>query len=131
MRLDALVGGTAEIIGAEASLTEAAERMVDEDVDCLAVVDQRELVGIVTERDVVAAVAAGADPSGAIVTEWMAEAPDTFAPDVLVTEAAAWLLETGYRHLPVMSGGELLGIVGIRDLVFALVAQDDGSIHLG
>ena len=46
-----------------------------------------------------------------VSAEWMSEAPDTFAPDVTIAEGVAWLLETGYRHLPVMADGELLGVV--------------------
>ena len=57
------------------------------------------------------------------MSDWMTESPDTFPPDMSVDEAVAWLMETGYRHLPVMGDGELLGIVGIRDLMWAL-AQD-------
>ena len=53
----------------------------------------------------------------------MSEAPDTFTPDVTVNEAVEWLLETGYRHLPVVADGELLGVVTIRDLMWALVQE--------
>jgi CBS domain-containing protein len=56
-----------------------------------------------------------------LVSKWMADAPDTFSPDVEVEEAAAWLLEVGYRHMPVMADGELLGIVSIRDILWAMV----------
>ncbi len=123
MQLHSLVGGAAEIIGPEATLAAAAAGMVDESVDCLAVVDRSDLVGIITERDLVFAISDGVDPANEVVRDWMSEAPDTFAPDVMVREAVAWLLETGYRHLPVMAEGELLGIVSIRDLLWAL-AQD-------
>lgn len=123
MRLQALVGGSAEIIGAEASLRDAVAHMAAQEVDCLAVADGRELVGIFTERDLVEAVASGADLNKATVAGHMAAAPDTFAPSVPVTEAAAWLMQTGYRHLPVMDDGELLGIVGVRDLLWALLPE--------
>ena len=125
MRLSTLVGGAAEVIGREATLAEAADRMIEREVDCLAVVDGRNLVGVITERDLVASVAEGADAETASVDDWMSEGPDTFSPDVSVKEAAAWLLQTGYRHLPVMADGELLGIVDIRDLVFALLPADE------
>ncbi len=123
MRLHALVGGTTEIIGPEGTLAAAAESMSDEEVDYVVVIDNRELVGILTERDMVLAVADGADLDKALVQDWMSEAPDTFAPDVTVTEGVAWLLETGYRHLPVMAEGELLGVVTIRDLMWALTQK--------
>ena len=123
MRLSALVSGSAEVIGSEASLVEAAERMVEQSVDALAVVSGRNVVGLFTQHDLTSAVADGADTDEESVADWMTEAPDTFPPDMAVDEAVAWLMETGYRHLPVMGDGELLGIVGIRDLMWAL-AQD-------
>ena len=125
MRLHALVGGSTEIIGPEGTLSDAAESMADQEVDYVVVIDNRELVGILTERDLVLAVAEGADIGAALVEEWMSEAPDTFSPDVTVTEAVAWLLETGYRHLPVVAEGELLGVVTIRDLMWALTQESN------
>ena len=124
MKLQALVGGAAEVIGTEATLSQAADRMMDEDVDCLAVVEGRSVAGILTERDLVAALAADADPAEQTVSAWMTDAPDTVPPNLTVREAATWLLETGYRHLPVMQGGELLGIVSITDVLWALVETE-------
>jgi CBS domain-containing protein len=120
VQLQALVGGSAEVIGSGATLAEAARRMVDAHVDCLVVVDKRNLVGILTEHDVVDAVSQDVDLEDAEVSAWMSEAPDTVSPNVPVAEAAAWMLEAGYRHLPVMDGTELLGIVTVRDLLWAL-----------
>ncbi|MFQ5554403.1 MAG: cyclic nucleotide-binding/CBS domain-containing protein [Acidimicrobiia bacterium] len=124
MKLQALVGGAAEVIGSEATLTEAAERMMDREVDCLAVVEGREVAGIVTEYDIVSAVAADVDPDEATVSVWMTESPDTVPPTLTVREAAIWLLETGYRHLPVMDEGELLGVISIKDVLWALVESE-------
>ena len=50
--------------------------------------------------------------------------PDTFLPDVDCKEAAAWLLEVGYRHMPVMEDGELLGIVSIRDILWSIISGE-------
>jgi CBS domain-containing protein len=127
MKLQALVGGAAEVVGSEATLAEAADRMVERGVDCLAVVDGRKLVGIITEHDVVVAVAESSDADDEIVTAWMSEAPDTFDPGVSVAEAIQWLMQTGYRHLPVMGGGELLGVVSIRDLLWASQTAGEAS----
>lgn len=124
MKLQALVGGAAEVVGSEASLADAADRMVERAVDGLAVVDGRQLVGIITEHDIVGAVAEGADTEEEAVSDWMSEAPDTVDPGVSVAEAIQWLMQTGYRHLPVMDGGELLGIVGIRDLLWASQSEN-------
>lgn len=120
MQLNALVGGSAEVVGPETSLLDAAAHMIESRVGCLGVVSRRQLVGILTEHDLVEAVAGDADPEVATVVDWMSEAPDTMPSDVLVREAATWLLEAGYHHLPVVDGGELLGIVTVKDLLWAL-----------
>ncbi len=124
MRLHSLVGGTTEIIGPEGTLSDAAQAMADGETDYVVVINNRELVGILTERDLVMAIADDVDLGAALAEEWMSEAPDTFAPDVTIGEGVAWLLETGYRHLPVMADGELLGVVTIRDLMWAQTQQD-------
>jgi CBS domain-containing protein len=128
MKIGGLVGGSATVIGPEASLGDAAEALVGNGVGSLGVISDRKLVGIITERDLIRAIADGADPEVEVVSGWMADAPDTFPPDVEVEEAARWLLEVGYRHMPVMSEGELLGIVSIRDILWALVgSMSDGE----
>jgi len=124
MKLGSLVGGSATVIGPEATVADAADALVSDDVGSLGVVDGRRLVGIITERDVVRAVASGSDPEEELVADWMSDAPDTFSPEVEVAEAAAWLLEVGYRHMPVMDGGELLGIVSIRDILWSIISGE-------
>ena len=121
------MGGSATVIGPEATLGDAAEALEGDDVGSLGVVADRELVGIITERDLVRALASGADVEEEYVSDWMADAPDTFSPEVDVKEAAAWLLEVGYRHMPVMDEGELLGIVSIRDIMWAIISGDGPS----
>ncbi len=121
MQLKGLVGGSAEVIGPEVTLLEAAQRMMDREVGYLGVISRRELVGILTEHDLVEAVAADADPGVATVADWMSAAPDTMSCEISVREAATWLLEAGYHHLPVMEDGELLGIVTVKDLLWAML----------
>lgn len=122
MRLSALVGGRATVVGSEITLGEAAEALVRDEVGSLGVIEDGRLIGIITERDIVRALSQGADPEVEEVAAWMSDAPDTFSPDVEVEEAATWLLEMGYRHMPVMEDGELLGIVSIRDILWAIVS---------
>ena len=124
MKLGALVGGSATVIGPEATVADAAEILVDDGLGSLGVVADRNLIGIITERDVVRCVSGGADPEEESVADWMSDAPDTFSPDVDVEEAAAWLLEVGYRHMPVMADGELLGIVSIRDILWSIISGE-------
>jgi CBS domain-containing protein len=79
------------------------------------------LVGLVTERDIRRSVAEGI-ASDTSVASIMSDDPDTFDPDLDVWDAAAWITESGYRHLPVIDDdGSLLGVVSIRDLLKALV----------
>jgi CBS domain-containing protein len=124
MKLGSLVGGSATVIGPEATVADAAETMISNGLGSLGVVADRNLIGIITDRDVVRCVSHGTDPEEAVVVDWMSDAPDTFSPDVDVEEAAAWLLEVGYRHMPVMEGGELLGIVSIRDILWSIISGE-------
>jgi CBS domain-containing protein len=119
MRVEALVSGESDVVGPETTLGDAAEVLMTRSIGALAVVDGRRLVGIVTDRDLVRAVSEGAEVEDP-VSEWMTDGPDTVSPEVSISEAADWLLETGYRHLPVAVGEELLGIVDIRDVLWAL-----------
>ena len=122
MRLAALVGGGAEIVGPEATLVDVARTMSKHEVGAVAVVDRDGLVGICTDRDLAMAIGGGSGPDDGVAT-CMTKAPDVVDPDTRVSDAAAWMLETGYRHLPVVSGGELLGIIDIRDILWALVKE--------
>jgi CBS domain-containing protein len=95
--------------------------MEESDLGSLAVVEGMNLLGLVTERDIRRAVASGTDLSTAVST-LMSDEPDTFDPDLDVWDAATWIAESGYRHLPVVGDdGELKGVVSIRDLLKALV----------
>ncbi len=123
MQIRAIVGDRAEIVGPDTSLAEVVGVMTDRDVTAVAVVDRTGLIGICTDRDVAAALGAGADGE-ARVSDYMTVAPDVVDPEVSVRGAAGWMLETGYRHLPVMEEGELLGIVDMRDVLWALVPKD-------
>ena len=121
MRLGELVGKAPYVCGPDTTMLEAAKAMEESDLGSLAVVEGMELLGLVTERDLRTAVATGADLDGAVSTV-MSDEPDTFDPDLDVWDAASWIAESGYRHLPVVEDdGSLLGVVSIRDLLKALV----------
>lgn len=125
MRLRDLVGGRSELVGPATTLREAAGVMTQHGVGSVGVVDDRKLAGLLTERDIMAATAAGVDMSEELVGDWMSQDPDVFDPDVEVQAAARWLFQTGYRHLPVVEDDELLGIVSIRDLLWAVTDRTD------
>lgn len=122
MEIRNLVGGTATVCGTDVTLTEAAEAMLEQHIGSIGVVEEGKLVGILTDRDLLRAVAARAD-GGTRVGEWMTPDPDVVGPEVEVREAADWLLATGYRHLPVVEKGELLGILSIKDVLWALDSE--------
>ncbi len=99
------------------TIAAVASRMSDEKVGSVVVVDGVRPVGILTERDLLRFAGSGADPSGTKVSEWMTEDPDTVAPDSPIAEAFASLAERGYRHIPVVEDGTLMGVVSLRDMM--------------
>lgn len=96
----------------------------------MGVVVDGELIGILTERDVLMAAATGVEFDVAVVGNHMTRYPDVFAPDVDVEQVAEWLLETGYRHVPVV-GDELTAILSIRDILAAIVDPGRMKVFLG
>ena len=106
----------------------AAARMRDQKVGSVVVVDGERAIGIVTERDLVRLSSAGSDPAADTVANWMTADPDCVAPDVDATAAFASLAEHGYRHIPVVDGDRLVGLVSMRDLM--RVAQIQPADHL-
>ena len=104
-------------IRADESLAEAASSMQYNEVSALPVFDGDRLAGIVTERDIVRAVADGVDPQETEVAGYMTQDPASISPETSVGEAAERMLELGVRHFPVMMGDEVLGMISIRDLL--------------
>ena len=99
------------------SMLGAASRMRWYRVSALPVFHRHRLVGILTERDVVAALADGVDPASTRVADYMTDRPVTVRPDEDLEVAAGRMAALGVRHLPVIEGGRLLGVLSVRDLV--------------
>ena len=78
------------------------------------------LEGILSERDILNAVAAFADLDRDPVSDWMTDYPDSIGPEMGVEEAANWMLATGFRHLPVVDGPNVLGVISIKDVLWAI-----------
>ncbi len=102
---------------ASETIAEASERMGERKVGSVVVVDGARPVGIMTERDLVRFASSGADASATKVSEWMTADPWSVAPDEEVESAFQSLGEKGYRHIPVVDGDALVGIVSMRDLM--------------
>ena len=98
-----------------ASIGEAAEKMMDAGVGAVVVMeDMVRLVGIVTERDILRAVAQRARAAEARVRQWMTSNPVTIEPETSVEDAARIMFDNNFRHLPVVKDGRALGIVSLR-----------------
>jgi CBS domain-containing protein len=98
------------------TLGEAAQKMTERGVGSVVVSDYGRMVGILTERDVMKAVAGRVHSSEARVREWMTAEPVTVPPSTPVEEAGQIMLDRGFRHLPVVDDDRPVGIVSIRDL---------------
>jgi CBS domain-containing protein len=120
MTVRELVGG--EVVGVDplGTMRDATRLMSDRDVGALAVQQDGRLVGILTERDVMRACADGTDLDVVTVGEWMTRDPDALDPDMTVDEAAEWMLAAGYRHLPILDGVSVVGMVSIKDILWGL-----------
>jgi CBS domain-containing protein len=105
-------------------LAEAAERMSDRGVGAALVLSNDHVSGILTERDVLRAVATG-PVEGTHVAAWMTREPETVDVSEPTGQAAALMIHGGFRHLPVLEGDRPVGIVSIRDLMRVVV--DDES----
>lgn len=118
-------------VAPEDTLGEAAERMAGNDVGSAAVLEHGRLIGILTERDLLRAVAGRVHSSEARVREWMTADPVTAREETSHAEALDTMLEQGFRHLPVVDGERTLGVVSIRDLMRAGVQPTAGAPRTG
>jgi CBS domain-containing protein len=105
------------------SVAEAASAMVAAKVGSAIVMQGAWLTGILTERDVLRAAASGEDLTASAVSKWMTPDPMSAGPDMSLDDAAQVMLLNGFRHLPVVEGKEVLGIVSIRDLLGARIRR--------
>jgi CBS domain-containing protein len=108
-------------VGPGHSLREAAKMMAKHGVGSAVVQDVEQLVGILTERDVLKAVASGTEPDDTPVQELMTGEVVTVGPDWDLVEAAGEMARRRIRHLVVYEGGQLLGILSVRDVLPALL----------
>ena len=120
MTVRELVGGEVIWVAPEATIRSAAVSMKSNGVGSVAVEVDGALEGILTERDILDAVADGADLDFERVDRWMTSYPDSIDPDMQVTEAAQWMLASGYRHIPVIDGDRILGMISIKDVLWAM-----------
>jgi CBS domain-containing protein len=113
-------------VAPEDTLGEVAERMTAVNVGAVVVKDYGRLIGILTERDMLKAMAERVHTSEARVRQWMTENPVTAAEETEAEDAARLMLEHGFRHLPVVDdGGRVTGVVSLRRCVAATNVAND------
>jgi CBS domain-containing protein len=112
--------GAAVIDTAEDTLAEAARKMWRQQTGSLLVVDGEDLVGIVTERDILKAVAQGVELHDTRIRLVMSKDIVTVSPGTSLREAAAIMADRWIRHLPVLDEGRLVGVISQRDLAGVL-----------
>jgi CBS domain-containing protein len=103
-------------------LGEAAKRMVARGVGAVLVMEGERLEGILTERDLMRAVAGGYSDD-ARVSDWMTRQPETVEASDATDHAASLMIHGGFRHLPVVDQGRVAGIISIRDLMRVALAD--------
>lgn len=101
-------------VAPEDTLGEVAERMTSKNVGAVIVKDHGRLIGILSERDMLRAMAARVHTSDARVRQFMTPDPITAPPDLDLDGAAQIMLDNGFRHLPVVDGSNVLGVVSLR-----------------
>ncbi|GAB4434967.1 MAG: CBS domain-containing protein [Chloroflexi bacterium OHK40] len=111
-------------IGPERAASDALRLMAEKDVGALLVLDGERLIGIVTERDVARKLALhGRDPERTSVREIMSDRVLYVRPEQTIEECMALMTDKHLRHLPVIDGGRVLGMISIRDVVADVIAE--------
>jgi CBS domain-containing protein len=109
------------------TLRQAAEQMAKRKVGAAVVLDPEEPgPGIITERDVLLSIAEGQDPDAERVCDHLTSNIVVATPDWSLEQAAAAMIKGGFRHLVVAEGGEVAGVLSVRDVVRCWT--DDGAI---
>jgi CBS domain-containing protein len=114
-------------VAPEDTIGEAAQRMADANVGSSVVLEHGRLIGILTERDLLRAMAQRVHPSEARVREWMTAEPMAVSESTTADEAARLMVENGFRHLPVVDGDRTLGVVSLRDVMRHGLETEAGS----
>lgn len=105
-------------VGPSHSLQEAARLMAERNVGAAIVVDPESPgPGILTERDILRSVAAGQDPATELVQDHLTDNLISASPEWSLEQAAETMCNQGFRHLIVVDGGELRGVLSMRDIV--------------
>jgi CBS domain-containing protein len=106
------------------SLRDAARAMAERGVGAAVVIDPEQPgPGIVTERDILQSIGSGQDPDREPVSEHLSSDLTFAAPNWSLERAAEAMVRGGFRHLVVVDGGEMIGVLSMRDIVRCWVSD--------
>lgn len=121
---------TLTTLASDVTVRHAARIMAERHIGAILITENGRLEGIFTERDVLnRVVAPGRDPETLRIGEVMTRNPDTVPPDATALDTMVRMQTKGYRHLPVVEDGELIGIVSVRDLFDAVKRELEEDIQ--
>ena len=122
-----IMTSTLVTVDRDTTVAQAATVMAEKRVGSALVLDGDSLVGIFTERDIVRALSQDFDAPGHPISHWMTADPMTITPESSPEDALDTMLSRGFRHLPVLDHGKVLGVVSIRDLSAAKAGEEHGA----
>lgn len=115
-------------IEADRTVLEAARFMMEHHIGALPVLRNGELVGIFSERDVMnRVVAVGRLPGTTKISEVMTPNPKSVSVEESVEDCLFLMREFGFRHLLIMDGAQLKGLISLRDILMRYLAQREGN----
>jgi CBS domain-containing protein len=120
MNVSDLMSKPSCFVDGETTLAEATTMMGEQRVGSALVMEGDHLAGILTERDIVRAMSTAHDAPARPVIEWMTKHPITVTGDTAVRDALRTMVEGGFRHLPVVDGDAVVGVLSMRDVAKAL-----------
>jgi CBS domain-containing protein len=130
MQVRSGMSSTVVTVAPGATLKDAASAMAERKVGAAVVIDPEQPgPGIITERDLLTSIADGQDPSSELVQNHLSADITFAAPDWSLERAAEAMVRGGFRHLVVVDGGEMVGVLSMRDIVRCWV-QDGATSDL-
>lgn len=117
-------------ISPDASVLEAAQKMRDEKIGAIMVMEKNALVGIMSERDIMnRVVAEEKDPAATLVQDVMTTRVSVINPRITVRDAMQIVTEKHLRHMPIVQNGELMGMLSSGDLTRSIVSEEEEYIE--
>jgi len=115
-------------IDAQRSVLDAARYMMEHNIGALPVMRDGQLVGMISERDVMnRVVAVGRTPGTTVISEVMTPNPKSVNISETVEDCLFLMREFGFRHLPITEGGKLIGVVSLRDILLRYTAEQESQ----